>query len=271
MMSFIDKYHNVSGPRCGDKRQGRPRELEDIRGAGVSLRGKTSHEYYQQEKSVRTDIWAVQQDTSVQAQGKSQLRHRDQRWFNRDATSDPGIHHVISRELVQWKIVTNAIRNIMYTKQRDDEDLVDYTRCFKTAKDFLEAQLGGKLKIDKMAKEDEDWDETNATKMKECNEQANARLMALMYLENADQNKYWTVSKGLMDQFSLDQDQYPKTINHVTSVLSNHKFDEKYFEFKNKNQGWKNKEDFWGINLGGAPCSQAWAMDHLVLTSLTKS
>jgi hypothetical protein len=84
---------------------------------------------------------------------------------------------------------------------------------------------GSKLNIDKMAKEDEEWDETNAT-----NERADARLMVLMYLENVDQNKYGTVLKGLMDQFLLDQDQYPKTINHATSVLSNHKFDEKYFE-----------------------------------------
>jgi hypothetical protein len=38
--------------------------------------------------------------------------------------------------LYNAKIVTNAIRNTMYTKQRDDEDLVDYTRHFKTAKDF---------------------------------------------------------------------------------------------------------------------------------------
>jgi hypothetical protein len=76
------------------------------------------------------------------------------------------------------KITTDAIRNIVYTKQCDDEGLVDYTRCVKTAKEFLEAQLGGKLKIDKMAKEDEEWDETNATKMKECHEQANSRLMA---------------------------------------------------------------------------------------------
>jgi hypothetical protein len=71
--------------------------------------------------------------------------------------------------------------------------------------------------------------------MKECHEQANVRLMALMYLESADRNKYGTVLKGLMDQFSLNQDQYPKTINHATSVLSNHKFDEKYFELKKKN------------------------------------
>jgi hypothetical protein len=65
----------------------------------------------------------------------------------------------------------------MYTKQHDGKYLVDYTRHFKTAKEFLEAQLGGKLKIDKMAKEDEEWDETDATKVKECHERANARLM----------------------------------------------------------------------------------------------
>jgi hypothetical protein len=51
--------------------------------------------------------------------------------------------------------------------------------------------------------------------------------MALLYLENANQNKYGLVIKGLMDQFLLDQNQYPKTINHAMNVLSNHKFDDK--------------------------------------------
>jgi hypothetical protein len=45
-----------------------------------------------------------------------------------------------------------------------------------------------------------------------------------------------------MDQFSLNQDQYPKTINNTTNVLSNHKFDENYFKLKKKNQDWKNKD-----------------------------
>jgi hypothetical protein len=46
-------------------------------------------------------------------------------------------------------------------------------------------------------------------------------------MENADQNKYGLVLKGLTEQYSLDQDHYLKTINHATNVLSNHKFDEK--------------------------------------------
>jgi hypothetical protein len=131
----------------------------------------------------------------------------------------------------------------MYTEQHDDEDLVDCTRCFRTAKDFFEAQLRGKLSIEKMANEDEEWDDTDDAKMKECHEQANARLMALLYLENVDQNKYGTVLQGLMDQFSLSQDQYPKTINHATSVVSIHKIDDKYFEFKKNNQEQKNKDN----------------------------
>jgi hypothetical protein len=51
------------------------------------------------------------------------------------------------------------------------------------------------------------------------------------------------VLKGLMDQFLIDQDHYAKTINHATSILSNHKFDEKYFESKKKNKERKKKED----------------------------
>jgi hypothetical protein len=67
--------------------------------------------------------------------------------------------------------------------------------------------------------------------------------MALLYMENADQNKYGSVIKGLMDQFSLNQDQYPKTINHATNVLSNHKFNEKFYENRKKNQDEKKTKD----------------------------
>ena len=37
-------------------------------------------------------------------------------------------------------------------------------------------------------------------------------LMALLLLENADKTKYGTLITGLSTQFSLNNDQYPKTI-----------------------------------------------------------
>jgi hypothetical protein len=48
--------------------------------------------------------------------------------------------------------------------------------------------------------------------------------MALMFLENSDQTKYGSILRGLTSQYSLNQDQYPETINHT---VSNHKFDPK--------------------------------------------
>jgi hypothetical protein len=81
---------------------------------------------------------------------------------------------------------------------------VDFTRRFKAARDFYKAQVGTKMKLEKMAKNDDKWDETDANTVKECHDQENGRLMALLYMENADQNKYGSVIKGLMDQ-------YPKT------------------------------------------------------------
>jgi hypothetical protein len=134
------------------------------------------------------------------------------------------------------KIIIDALRNLLYTKQRNDEDLVDYSRRFNAARNFYEAQQGEKIMCKKMAKADDEWDEKDNNKMKEYRNRSSARLISLLYVENADQNKYGSVLKGLTEQYSLDQDHYPKMINHATNVLSNHMFDEKHYEVRKKNQ-----------------------------------
>jgi hypothetical protein len=56
------------------------------------------------------------------------------------------------------KIVIDLLRTLLNTKQQHDEALADFTRRFKAARDFHEAQVGTKMKIEKMAKIDEKWD-----------------------------------------------------------------------------------------------------------------
>jgi hypothetical protein len=51
------------------------------------------------------------------------------------------------------EIVIDSLRNLLNTKHHD-EDLVDFTRRFKAARDFHESQVGTKMKIKKMAKID---------------------------------------------------------------------------------------------------------------------
>ena len=40
-------------------------------------------------------------------------------------------------------VIINAIMNLMTTRQRDDEDLTDYTKCFKAVSDLCKEKYGG--------------------------------------------------------------------------------------------------------------------------------
>jgi hypothetical protein len=55
-----------------------------------------------------------------------------------------------------------------------------------------------------------------------------------MYMRNADCNKYGILFNELSSQFSLGQDQYPKTILDANNVLSNDQFDAAYIENRKK-------------------------------------
>ena len=40
-------------------------------------------------------------------------------------------------------VAINAIMNLMTTRQRDDEELTEYTKCFKAARDLCKEKYGG--------------------------------------------------------------------------------------------------------------------------------
>jgi hypothetical protein len=81
------------------------------------------------------------------------------------------------------------------------------------------------MRLKKMAKSDPLQDNTDQATQEVCYEHASNKVLALLCLENADQSKHRTLLKGLSDQYSLNQDQYPKTINHAMNSLSNHRLD----------------------------------------------
>jgi len=49
--------------------------------------------------------------------------------------------------------------------------------------------------------------------------------MAYLLLYNSDQAKYRSLLTGLRSQYSLENDQYPKSVNSATDILSNHRHD----------------------------------------------
>ena len=81
--------------------------------------------------------------------------------------------------------------------------------------------------------------------------------MAYLLMKGADQNKYGTLTKGLTSQFSMGNDQYPRTIQAATDILSNHKLDAKYYEVKKKRREQQQKEKNKNNNNDGSEINLA--------------
>ena len=78
----------------------------------------------------------------------------------------------------------------------------------------------------------------------ECMQSAYMKFTTFLYLENADRSKYGLLLSGLATQYSLGLNQYPKTVEEATNVLSNHKFNQAYYDNKKKrNQGNNNNNN----------------------------
>jgi hypothetical protein len=69
------------------------------------------------------------------------------------------------------------------------------------------------------------YDPKDPTVIQDWIEKASEELFAFLYLENADQDKYGSLLKGLNSQKSLGHDQYPRMLTEGNNVLSNHRFD----------------------------------------------
>jgi hypothetical protein len=80
--------------------------------------------------------------------------------------------------------------------------------------------------LDKLVENTKDYqDETDVPKRKDMKDQAFGKWMAYLLILSSDQSKYGSLMTGLVSQFSLENNQYPKTIRAATDILSNHKHD----------------------------------------------
>ena len=74
-------------------------------------------------------------------------------------------------------------------------------------------------------------------------------LGAYVLLHGADRAKYGNLMKGFVNQFLLKNKQYPKTLSDAVDALSNHPFDQGYYDRKKKRKeeakkrGQKDKEE----------------------------
>jgi hypothetical protein len=145
--------------------------------------------------------------------------------------------------------LTEAISRMLNLKQSENEGQFDYVKRFKVSRDIMKSHVGTDI-LDKFVENTLEYlDETDTTLKKEMKDEAFDRWMAYLLIRNSNQAKYGSLSNGLVSQFSIQNNQYPKTCTTATDILSNHRFDNRGDSSKKK---WNNrpKKDADGNSSG---------------------
>ena len=130
-------------------------------------------------------------------------------------------------------VIIDAIMNLMTTRQRDNEDLTDYTKCCKAVRDHCKEKYRGIFEIPTLAQKESTWTLDKEGRYKT----AYASFLSILYLKNTDQTKYDSFIKKMAEDFTTDLENiYLTHIEDVQHMLSIHKYDQAYHN-KQKKQG----------------------------------
>ena len=95
-------------------------------------------------------------------------------------------------------VIIDAIMNLMTTRQRDNEDLTDYTKHFKAARDLCKEKYGRIFKIPMLTQKQSTW----ASDQEGSYKTAYASFLSILYLKNTDQMKYGSFIKKMAEDFA---------------------------------------------------------------------
>jgi hypothetical protein len=129
--------------------------------------------------------------------------------------------------------MTDALGRFVNAKQQEKESLLDYIKRFKQLRDVVKSQMGNKF-LDKFVEHLTTYQAAIPADQLIMKVEAYSKWMAYLLIRGSNQTKYGSLMKGLVSQFSLGNDQYPKTIMTVAGVLSNHKLDQRYYNNQKK-------------------------------------
>lgn len=84
--------------------------------------------------------------------------------------------------------------------------------------------------------------ETYTAKQNALKKEAFEQRLAYLIMKGADCTKYGSILKNMVTQYSLGNDQYPKTLEVVVDVLTEHCFDANYNELRKANKKKEHEE-----------------------------
>ena len=124
------------------------------------------------------------------------------------------------------------MRAMQYTKQKEDENLIDYVTRFKSAKNMMKSHVRSEVLHKFVEHTEEHQNEKNLIKKQEMKNESFDKWMACLLMRNSDQKKHGSLLEGLSAQHSMNNNQHHTVITKAADILANHKHD----NAKNKRQ-----------------------------------
>jgi hypothetical protein len=118
--------------------------------------------------------------------------------------------------------LTEAISRMLKLNRSENEGLLDYVKRFKESRDIMKSHIGTDILSKFVENTLKYCDETSTTLKQEMKHGAFDRWMAYLLIRNSNQAKYGSLSNELLLQFSMQNNQYPKTSTTATDIWSNH-------------------------------------------------
>jgi hypothetical protein len=144
--------------------------------------------------------------------------------------------------------LTDALLRFANTKQKEDENLTQYTSRFKGERDLLLSIIGTRA-FDKFVEIQPGYEDLTDEEKKEQKENIFDKWIGYVFIKGADNNKYGSVKTLLQSQYSMQQDQYPKDLLAAQDMLSQHRLDNwkhptpKGKKYTNKDNSKENEEE----------------------------
>jgi hypothetical protein len=162
--------------------------------------------------------------------------------------------HDLIRAKYPFASLTETMIRMLNIKQGENEGLLDYVKQFKQTRDVTESHVETDI-LDKFIENTREYqEEADEAAKKELKNGTFAKWMAYLLLRNSDQSKYGSVLDGLISQYSMGNNRYPKMVRSTTDVLSNHKFDRRRNQRIQGNQ--KGKRNWNDSKKDGEDASQ---------------
>ena len=142
--------------------------------------------------------------------------------------------------------VTNSLRNFIMIKQNDHEQLLDYAKRFRQARDLLKSQMGTEI-LDKFVTTTSEYEgETTQEKKEEIQDEAFHRWSAYVLIKNSDQAKYGSLLNGMATQYAMGHNQFPGSMQKAVDIMSNHKPDNQK-DWNKRQNDFKKKDNIPGV------------------------